>query len=97
MTQVGLRPVEAGLGGHDDGASGVDEGVKNTSTRLWKRCRSALSGHATFSGFVGADNKFISENQNCVYVHAIHLLVLSCLVLRSGLSAADLIHNDEFL
>mgnify|MGYP004601358651 CR=1 FL=1 len=30
-TQVGLRPVESGLGGHDDGASGVDDGVKKTS------------------------------------------------------------------
>ena len=46
---------------------------------------------------MGADNQFVSENLNCVGVHAIHLLVLSCLVLRSGLSAADLIHNDEFL
>ena len=28
-TQVGPRPVEAGLGGHDAGVSGVDEGVES--------------------------------------------------------------------
>ena len=32
-TQVGLRPVKSGLGGHDDGVWGVDDGVKNSSTR----------------------------------------------------------------
>ena len=52
------------LGVHDDGASGDDEEVENTSTPLWKRCRSAWSGHATFSGFVGADSEFASENRN---------------------------------
>ena len=36
-TQVGPRTVEAGLGGHDDGASGVDEGVENASLPLSKR------------------------------------------------------------
>ena len=29
--QVGQRSVKAGLGGHDDGVSGVDDGVENTS------------------------------------------------------------------
>ena len=33
-TQVGLRPVESGLGGHDDGVWEVDEGVENTSLPL---------------------------------------------------------------
>ena len=33
-TQVGPRTVEAGLGGHDDGASGVDEGAGNASITL---------------------------------------------------------------
>ena len=33
-TQVGPRTVEAGLGGHDDGASGVDEGVGSVSLPL---------------------------------------------------------------
>ena len=30
-TQVGLRPVKAGLGGHEAGVFGVDDGVDNTS------------------------------------------------------------------
>ena len=29
VTQVGPRTVEAGLGGHDAGVSGVDEGVES--------------------------------------------------------------------
>ena len=37
-SQVGLRTVKAGLGGHDDGASGVDEGVETASVLLSKRC-----------------------------------------------------------
>ena len=57
-TQVGMRPVEAGLGGHDDGAWGVDDGVKRTSTQLWKRCRLAWSDCATFGVFVVADREF---------------------------------------
>ena len=39
MTQVGPRPVEAGLGGQDDGVWGVYDGVENTSLPLWKRGR----------------------------------------------------------
>ena len=50
-TQVGLRPVKAGLGGHDDGVSGVDEGVEKASIPLWKRGRVAWSGHSTISDF----------------------------------------------
>ena len=42
-TQVGLRPVKACLGGHEEDVSGVDEGVKKASTPLWKRGRIALS------------------------------------------------------
>ena len=38
-TQVGPRPVESGLGGHDDGVSGVDDRDKKTSPRSWKRGR----------------------------------------------------------
>ena len=63
-TQVGLRPVGAGLGGHDDGASGVKEGVERASTQLCKRCRSAWSDRATFSDFVESDNQFDGENRN---------------------------------
>ena len=33
-TQVGLRPVESGLGGHEEGVFGVDEGVEKTSLPL---------------------------------------------------------------
>ena len=42
-TQVGLRTVEAGLGGHDDGVLGVDEGVENASLPLSKRRRLTMS------------------------------------------------------
>ena len=56
-TQVGLRPVKAGLGGHDAGASGDDEGVEDTSAPISKRGRTALSGHPTFSGFGRVENE----------------------------------------
>ena len=39
----GSRWVEAGLRGHDDGVSMVDEGVENTSIRLRKPGRLAVS------------------------------------------------------
>ena len=61
-TQVCPRPVGAGLGGHDDGASGVDEGVESSSLLLSKRGRSALSDCPTFSDFCGQVNDFQSEN-----------------------------------
>ena len=38
-TQVGLRRVKAGLGGHDAGVWGVEEGVENTSSPISKRGR----------------------------------------------------------
>ena len=41
--QVGLRTVKACLGGHDDGVSGVDEVVENTSILLRKPGRLAVS------------------------------------------------------
>ena len=50
-TQVGLRTVKAGLGGHDDGASGVDEGVGNSSFLFRKSRRTALTELRTFSRF----------------------------------------------
>ena len=52
-TQVGPRPVEAGLGGQDDGVWGVYDGVENTSIPLWKRGRTAMFVCPTFSGFNG--------------------------------------------
>ena len=57
-TQVGLRPVEAGLGGHDAAVSGVDAGVKKASSPISKRCRLAKSDYASFSGF----DRFEREN-----------------------------------
>ena len=57
-TQVGPRAVEAGLGGHDDGASGVDEGVETASPPLRKRGLEASSELFTFSEFCGKGNDF---------------------------------------
>ena len=50
-TQVGPRPVKAGLGGHEEGVRGVDDGVENASPLLWKRVRTTTSECTTFSGF----------------------------------------------
>ena len=33
-TQVSPRPVKSGLGGHEAGVSGVEEGVENTTTPI---------------------------------------------------------------
>ena len=46
-----LRGVKSGLGGHDAGASEVDEGVENASLQLSEWRRLALSESPTFSGF----------------------------------------------
>ena len=50
-TQVCLRPLESGLGGHDAGVFGVEEGVETTRLPLLKRGRTAVSECATFSDF----------------------------------------------
>ena len=50
-TQVGPRTVKAGLGGHDDCVGGVDDVVENTSIRLRKPGRLAVSELATISDF----------------------------------------------
>ena len=57
-TQVGLRRVKAGLGGHDAGVWGVDEGVEKTSLPISKRGRPARSDYPTFSEFAGVENNF---------------------------------------
>ena len=62
-TQVGPRPVEACLGGQDDGASVVDEGVETPSLQISKLGRLAMSDRPTFSGFCGQVNDFRSENK----------------------------------
>ena len=55
-TQVGVRGVKAGLGGHDDCVGGVDDVVENTSIRLRKPGRLAVSELATISDF-NVENK----------------------------------------
>ena len=57
-----LKPLESGLGGHDAGVLGVDEGVENASLPLRKRRRVAMSERATFSDFNGVENQNDSEN-----------------------------------
>ena len=59
-----LRGFKVGLGCHDDGVWGVDEGVENASIGLWKRGRSAWSDRATFSDFVGYENETVDEKRN---------------------------------
>ena len=63
-TEVGPRPVEAGLGGHDAGVSWVDDGVGNASFPLLKRAWTAVSECVTFSDFRDVDNEIIGEKQN---------------------------------
>ena len=60
-TQLGPRPVESGLGGHDDGVWGVDDGVENSSFQLRKRGRTAVSVCATFSDFTRVGSHFVDE------------------------------------
>ncbi len=62
-TQLGPRPVKPGLGGHDDGVWGVDDGVENTSHLLWKRMRTAVSECATFSDFTDVETDLVNENR----------------------------------
>ena len=60
-TQVCRRRVKAGLGGHEAGVLGVDEGVEKTSLPLWKRGRVAMSERQTSSDFRGAEKDFVNE------------------------------------
>ena len=60
-TQVGLRLVKAGLGGHDDGAGGVDEGVENASLPLRKREQTAWLDCPTFSDFTAAEKESVGD------------------------------------
>ena len=63
-TEVGPRPIKAGLGDQESGVSRVDEGSKNASISISKWGRSAVSDRATFSGFDGSDNENVSDKQN---------------------------------
>ena len=74
-TQVGLRTVEAGLGGHDACASVVDEGVSMSSFPISKRGRLVMSDCPTFIGFVWSGTENISENQK---QHRHLLLTMTC-------------------
>ena len=60
-TQVGLRPVESGLGGHDAGVFRVEEGGETTSLPLQKRGRTAVSECVAFSDFWGSIDENVSE------------------------------------
>ena len=61
---MSVRRVKAGLGGHDAGVSGVDDGVENTSFPISKQGRLALSECPTFNGFKGIKGDFRSETKN---------------------------------
>ena len=63
-TQVRLRRVKAGLGGHEEGVGGVDDGVANASPPMWKRVRTTTSECPTFSDFTGVANDVANENRN---------------------------------
>ena len=63
-TKVWLRPVKAGLGGHDAGLSGVDEGAETTSIPLRKRGRTVLSDCATFNDIRGVECVFVDDKRN---------------------------------
>ena len=63
-TQVSLRPVKSGLGGHEAGVSGVDEGVEKSSLPTLKGGRMALFVCTTFSDFLGVGNDVFDEKRN---------------------------------
>ena len=63
-TQVGLRPVETGLGGQEEGVIGVDDGVENASPPKWKRVRTTMSECAAFSDFTGVATDVVNEKRN---------------------------------
>ena len=60
-TQVGLRPLESGLGGHDAGVFWVEEGVETTRLPLLKRGRTAVSECVAFSDIRGSMDENVSE------------------------------------
>ena len=75
-TQVCLRGVKAGLGGHDAGVSGGDAGVEDISIPISKRGRLALSESPTFSGFWPFEVKMTvrgkkNSNMSCLIRHVL--------------------------
>ena len=63
-TQVSPRRVKAGLGGHEDGVFGVDDGFEKTSLPLGKRRRTVLLESVTSSVFMGIESDFAGEIRN---------------------------------
>ena len=79
-TQVGRRPVESGLGGHEEGVGGVDDGVENASLPLWKQVGITLSECAPFSDFIGVANDVVDEKHdvNNIVRHTCYFFETHC-------------------
>ena len=58
------RRVKSGLGGHEEGVRGVDDGVEKASFSLRKCGRMVMFVCATFSHFDVTGNEIGSENRN---------------------------------
>ena len=88
--QVSVRRVKAGLGGHDDGVSGVEEGVENTSFPISKQGRLALSECPTFNGFKGIKGDFRSETKNGLEETVeIRRVLVNCRCIVTSLSSCN--------
>ena len=62
-TQVCRRPVESGLGGHEEGVLWDDDGVENSSLPLRKWGRMPMLNRPTFNIFcIGDENSCEKEN-----------------------------------
>ena len=60
-TQVCLGTVESGLGGHEAGVLGDDEGVENTSIPLLKWMRMGMFVCVISSDFWSDENGYVGE------------------------------------
>ena len=81
--------VKACLGGHDAGASGVDEGAGNASIPISKRTWMASPEFVTFSGFCGKQNDFGREkNDKSIHLACIDVFLMF-IDISSYLSAAE--------
>ena len=86
VTQVGLRPVESGLGGHEEGVRGVDEGVENASPPFRKRGGTALSECATFSDFTGVPNDVVNEKRDDKNTFRLHVTLFETRSVSSSIT-----------
>ena len=84
-----MRRVKAGLGGHDAGVSGVDEGVSMTPFPISKRGRLVMSDCQTLSCFVRSGNEDTSENQTESTSLAYNDVSLTIIDMSSHLSAVE--------